>query len=255
MRIFPIVLFGLQVIAAIYGIYNEIAPASFPLKNLPSGMGWGLMVISATMAFTLAAVEKERNDRATERKAGDSWDRIAHRLSVYLPTHEREFYSLWVAQISTAQNNIDVTHLGPAPPNLSHGKDEGKYFGDMKKIYKASKAQIRRVERLTPQKLPWINKLIEDFRGMPNFSLKVYEDPIKDEMPAAMSVSRIDDRYAWIVAIAEHESTSNYRDLLIMGKDGVDLIRRYFQDRLWNRSITVIDHGVVNENWQREITT
>lgn len=249
------ILFVLQVASAIYGIYNEVAAfyPSLPLKLLPQGMGLALVLISATMSFTLAAVEKERNDRVSERKAKEIWDHVANRLTVYVPTHEREFYSLWHAQISSAQNNIDVTHLGPVPPKNRHGKEETRYFEDMKRIYKTSTAQIRRVERLTTGKLPWIAKLIVDFRGVENFSLRVYKDPITDEMPAAMSVSRIDDKYAWIVAIAEQESTANYRDILITGKDGVELFSRYFQDRLWNRSIVVINHGIVDEDWQQKI--
>lgn len=244
-------IFALQIVAGVYGVYNEVTPQDWWLHKLPIGMGWGLAIISATMAFTLATVEKERAERAADRKGMESWDRVANRLSVYVPTHEREFYSLWQSQVSTAQNNIDVTHLGPNPPKMSHGREEAKYFTDLKRIYKASQAQVRRVERLTDSKMPWIRKLIQDFENVPNFSLRLYKDPIQDEMPAAMSVSRVDDRYAWIVAIAEHESTGNYRDVLIMGKDGVELIRRYFYDRLWDRGIVVIDHGKVIADWEK----
>lgn len=247
------ILIALQISAAIYGVYNELAPSGWPFKYLPPGMGLALVIISATMAFTLVVVEKERTNRDSDRKGGEAWDHLANRLSIYLPTHEREFYSLWQVQVSTAQNNIDVTHLGPVPPRIRHGEEENAYFSDLKRIYKASRAEIRRVERFTDKKLPWIEKLIDDFQGVSNFSLRVYKDPIKDEMPAAMSVSRIDDRYAWIVAIAEQQSTSNYRDLLIMGKDGVDLIRRYFQDRLWNRAIIVMEHGVERKDWRQKI--
>jgi len=254
MKLFTYLIFIGQCIAIAYGIYSELAPEDWPLRKLPNGMGWSLTIISTTMTFTLAVVEKERRDRATEMKAGEIWDRLAQELSIYLPSHERDFYSLWAAQITTAQNNIDVTHLGPKPPQIRHGKEESKYFNDMKKLYRESRAQIRRIERLTPEKIPWIKKLVADFGGANNFSLRVYRDPIKDEMPAAMSVCRIDDRYAWIVAMAEQESTSNYRDLLIMGKEGVDLIRLYFQARLWNRSVPIIDHGVVKDGWERELS-
>lgn len=252
MRVLSIAILILELAAIVYGIYNELVPPGYPLRKLPPGMGWSLTLIAATMAFTLLVVERERQERERERQERNLWDRLAARLSFCLPTHERDFYSLWAAQITTAQNNIDVTHLGPEPPRNRHGREEVKYFREMKKLYKESKAQIRRVERLTVDKLEWIKKLVEDFRGVPNFSLRAYHDPSEFEMPMALSVCRIDDRYAWIVAAAEHESTANYRDLLIAGKDTVDLVRRYFHDRLWERGLKIIDHGVVNEGWEAE---
>jgi hypothetical protein len=253
MRLFSILIMIGQVLGVAYGMYSELAPPDWPLRRLPDGMGYSLSIISATMLFTLCIVEKERQDRAAEKKTGELWDKVAQGLSVCFPSHERDFYSLWAAQIATAQNNIDVTHLGPRPPQNRHGNEESKYFSDMKKLYMESSAQIRRVERLTPDKISWIQKLVKDFEGVSNFSLGVYRDPFEGEMPAALSVCRIDDRYAWIVAMAEHESTANYRDLLITGREGVDMVRRYFQDRLWNRSIVILDHGSAKEGWEEEL--
>lgn len=252
MRPIAKILFIGQLLAVAYGVYNEIAPGTLPLVKLPSGMGLALALIGATMAVTLASVEKENADRAIERKANEVWAICSDRLAMVMPSHEREFYSLWPAQMATAQHNVDVTHLGPKPPQHRHGKEEKHYFQDLKRSVKSCAAQVRRVERLTTEKLVWIRGLVKDLEGIANFSLRAYLDPLPDEMPAALSVCRVDERYAWIVAIAEHESTTSFRDLMLTGAS-VQLVAKYFQERLWRRSIPIIDHGVATAGWETRI--
>jgi hypothetical protein len=249
------IIFVSQILAAGYGAYAEFMPRSLQFRPLPAGMGLGVTLIAATMAVTLAVVQRERRDQRAERTKRSSWDVLSERLSASAPFHEREFYSLWAEQMTNAQNNVDVTHLGPRPPQNQHGRVERKYFQDLRRLCKESRAQIRRVERLTPEKVPWIRQLVSELSGLNNFSLRVYRDPSPDEMPFALSVCRVDDRYAWLVAIAEHQSTSSFRDLLVTGHDSVDLIRRYFQERLWNRSAEIIDRGQLKPDWEKELGT
>src|SRR5258705_13304742 len=150
MRRLATVLIILTVISGFYGIYNEFATEEWPFRTIPKGTALGLALTSFTMMFTLLVVEKERSDRLNERKSlQELIDQLAPRLSIALPSHERHFYALWSAQLLTAQNNVDVTHLGPRPPQHRHGEPEREYFENLRGIYSNSRASIRRVERLT----------------------------------------------------------------------------------------------------------
>lgn len=245
----------LNVLAALFGVYNELTPTTFPLRRLEPGMGLAVAIISLTMLFTLEEVERQRTARATEQRAGSVWTTVIGRLATYLPAHEREFYSLWPAQMATARDNVDITHLGPKAPRASSGEEERKYFADLRASVASTPANVRRVERVTPDKLVWIRALVKQLGGQLNFSLRAYLDPSDAEMPQAMSVCRVDDRFAWIVALAEQESTSGHRDLLITGSNGVEMIAQYFNERLWDRSIWVMEHGREVTGWEANLST
>lgn len=246
-------IFVMQCLAALYGVYSEVVPEDFPLTYLPAGMGGAITLISTTMALAILVIKQEREARLRQHPTSEIWRTLCSRVAMVVPTHERSFYQLWRTQVQTAVNNVDVTHLGRRPPQMNHGRSEKAHFADLRSCYRASKAQIRRVERLTKEKLCWIEQLVSDFKGLGNVSLALYADPSDGDMPAALSVCRVDDTYGWIIAMAEHESTSKYRDLMLTGAEGIDLIRRYFQERLWNRSIVILDHGEEAPDWKNKL--
>ncbi|KAB2967329.1 hypothetical protein [Zoogloea sp.] len=252
MKLYSLLLFFSQAAVVLYGLYIELAPADFP-KNLPPGMGLSLALIGATMSLVLLYAEREREQRQKQMDDGALFRQISNGLSACLTVHEREFYAIWPEQVRRATNNVDITHLGLLPPRVKNSPAESDYFSDLKKIYKSSRATIRRVERYSSGKKDWINKLAKEFEGVANVSLAVYQDPFDTPMPAAMSVCRIDDRYAWLIAVAEHESTGNVRDLMLTGKESVDLVRRYFQERLWSNGIVVLDRGKLCVDWEKRL--
>ena len=133
-------------------------------------------------------------------------------------------------------------------PPTAHHVSESDYFKNFKKIVKSTKAHVRRTERITNGKLGWIQQMAAQMRGVKNFSLALYKDPIGDEeTPSAMSVCRIDNTVAWLIALAEHQATTDSRDIMITDPESIDLISRYYQKRIWERSAVVIEFGIVNE--------
>lgn len=252
MKIYSLLLFFVQAVAIFYGLYNEFAPADFP-KNLPPGMGLSIALIGGTMSLVLLYAEREREGRQKQMDDGATFRQISNRLAACVTVHEREFYALWPEQVKRALNNVDITHLGLQPPRVRNSQAESDYFSDLRRISKSTNATIRRVERYSKDKKDWIDRLAKEFSGLPNVSLAVYQDPFDTPMPAAMSVCRIDDRYAWLIAVAEHDSTGNYRDLMLTGKESVDLIKRYFQERLWSRSVVVVERGKICSDWETKI--
>ena len=253
MKVWSFIIFLLQVLAGAYGLLSEFAPADWSIPRLPPGGGLTLALVAATMAFTLAVVDQERRDREEAKQRGAVGSAAVERLTAALAAHEREFFALWPTQVASALNNVDVTHLGPRPPQAKHGAEESQYFADFKKMVKGTKAEVRRVERLTFEKVGWLKTLVEQLGKQPNFSLRGYLDPSQEDLPFALSVSRVDLRVAWIVAMAEHTSTVNYRDLMITGADAVQLVAHYFNVRLWDRGIKIIERGEVVPNWEEEV--
>lgn len=250
-----ILILWVEIAAAIYGLYCEVSKifwSTNPTAILPQGMGLAITLIAITM---ITAIKQINELSGTKQRLNDSIKNImavCSSGSSVFPAHENDFYALWKEQVRNATNNVDVTHLGLLPPN-SISSSEKEYFDQLKSTYSATSARIRRVERWSKEKEIWIDGLIKKFAGVGNFSLAILEDPSENETPFSLSVSRIDSKIAWIVAIAEHSSTSGYRDLMITGEQSVNLFSRYFEERLWKRSIVVMQNGVISQNWKSKL--
>lgn len=238
LRIF--ILIG-EIVGFIYGVYSELAPDDWYFTKLPDGMGLAIALIAMAMIPQLLA---EYSQNETQEKTFLFLEKLCAESGKALAFHESDFYEMWRSQMASAEKNVDVTHLGLKPPSLSHGQMQKDYFENYKKVVKTCPAQVRRVERDTVHKRLWIIDLLKMMNGLKNFSLAIYHDPWEEkEMPAALSVCRIDDKYAWLVAMAEHQSTTEVRDLLITNPQAVALVRAYFQNRLWNGSQVLLEHG------------
>ena len=240
MRSIYIIVLIIESIAITYGIYCEVAPTSWPFQKLPDGMGLAIMLIGVVMA----PIALDRyHDHVAAQKASKVENLLKQSAGKALACHEKEFYHNWIAQFESARDSIDITHLGVRPPN-DFIRSEKEYFKRFKSLVKSSNANIRRVERLTSTKEEWIKKLLDQIEGVKNFSQAVYKDPLGEtENPAAVSVCRIDNSVAWLIALAEHQSTIGVRDLMITDPESVGLVGRYFQKRLWDRSTVVMSMG------------
>jgi len=234
------ILVFVEILALAFGIYNEIAPKEWPLHTLPDGMGLAIALIA--MAMAPASLELYR-DRVKEDGENSFKQLVSQSQGIATACHERDFYHNWSFQIPQARNTVDITHLGVNSPR-SHHESEVEYFKKFKKLVKSTPAHVRKVERITEGKAKWIRSLVKEMTGVSNFSLALYRDPIGDEeTPASVSVCRIDNTIAWLIALAEHQATIDVRDIMITDPKSVELISRYFQKRIWERSVSVIASG------------
>jgi hypothetical protein len=243
----------IEILAVLFGIYSEVAPANWPLNTLPQGMGAAIALVSAPMALAVIAIQEERSKRAQEKEFMNSLSRVWGRSSTALPTSEKEFYAIWREQCRVATVGIDVTNLSPRSPRDATAGSEGAYFSELVATYRGTSAKVRRVERLNADRKAWLRRLVQECNGLTHVSIAVYRSTSDAEALPPVSVCRIDDRYAWLVALAEHEATTTYRDVLITGPDCADLLRRYFEDRLWKASELVLDRGVVRDEAFRRL--
>lgn len=169
---------------------------------------------------------------------------------------EEQFYATLKVLIASSKDNIDLSHMSLQPPVQKSGSLQESYYKSLKSIAKKSNSHIRRVERLSKEKIQWIEGLIKDFSKISNFSLFIYKDPSlelqKSEMSALLSVQRVDSEHTFIVALNEHSSISRPRDIYFRSKMLTDYFVKYYQDRIIKHSECIIDNGIFNEpKWQQ----
>ena len=183
-QIFLTVVIGAQLIVAVYGIFDHVAPPEIKrLITLPKGIAIALAVISFSMAALSAHAVLESMARTKESEiARQQSEELVKAAQLCSAVHESEYFITWPAQFKSAKYKVDITHLARNPPYLGKHTSEGEYFRDFKGLVKGSPAQVRRVERLTVEKIEWIEKLIAGLKGANNFSLAIFDDPFPGEM-------------------------------------------------------------------------
>jgi hypothetical protein len=174
------------------------------------------------------------------------------RIELY---HEEEFYSFFKYMIKNAKNNVDITHLSLESPINSNKPEQKKYYSEFVKTVKNKpKVIFRRVERVSAEKIPWIEKLLNDFSGVTNFSLYCLVEPIESrnlELSDLISIQRVDNEHTFIVALLEHTSTTGARDIYFRDKSITEFFREYYQKRLIQKSKPIITNGRPNiANWE-----
>jgi hypothetical protein len=168
--------------------------------------------------------------------------------------HEEEFYSKFKSLINFSTQNIDITNLSLDNPLKTIGDEQHNYYKEFIQIIKQKKnVKCRRVERISVQKIEWIDSLINDFRNVNNFSLYCInetEESRKKELIDLLSVQRIDDQHTMIVALLEHDSTGGKRDIYIRDSGVTHFFIDYYNKKLIARSTPIIKNGKINtDSW------
>ncbi len=201
-----------------------------------------VMLLGLYVAFSDSWSKLELSDCVAD------WTRTLAGVNRVDVLHEDEFYADFENKIASAQHNVDICHFGKLPPTKRPSSPEEDYYDRFHKAVKNSPAAFRRLERITPEKIEWIERLIKGFKGVKNFSLAcLHDEDTESDQILPVSVQRIDQTKVYLVALGEHYSTTGHRDIFINSKEVADLIGRYFEGRLWRRSIRIIDRGAFDE--------
>jgi hypothetical protein len=166
---------------------------------------------------------------------------------------DRNFYTRFGAEIGKAHVGVAMTHLDTHPPNRPPKTDAATYYASLRKVVRSSpEVRFRRAERASAQKREWLEELVSNFRGIPNFSLAVLLEPSGKRRLATVSVQLIDDLHAVLVAVAEHDSYSGPRDAWITDRDAASLWKEYYEANIWGPSVKVIENGqLVQSEWNK----
>jgi len=174
-------------------------------------------------------------------------DSFLNSVSSVKTIHQDEFYRLFGTSIRSAKNSVAIAHLDTHPPALV-GTTEPSYYKELASQMKSRPyVRFRRVERLTAEKIPWIGKLIQEYRGLKNVSLGCIDLGTAPRKPPHVSVQLIDDYLTFLVAVAAHYPHSGNRDVIIQDKAANTIWVSYYDTTLWNGSIKLIENGDVNE--------
>ena len=175
-------------------------------------------------------------------------------LRLYSPLNvrelrESEFYKDFLGQCVRANHYVNICYFSPRPPAVGGSKERVDYYERIASVMKRNpNTRFRRLIRDTPANRKWALQLIEELRGTHNCYIGMLTDYDNEvEMGRALSVQLVDDRIAWLVAIAEHGGPGLYRDVAIENPEVASMLNKYFE-RLWKLSRIVFEPGMNQEN-------
>lgn len=216
------------------------------------GLNWAWCVFSIQLTAAIGyMVLSDYLSKADIDSAMSEWSKTLREVGLLRSIQEAEFYPAFLQEIKTAQKNVDICHFARKPPKRSRDYEKS-YYKALPDVIKNSRASCRRLERITKDKLPWIEEIIDTYKGVNNFSLRCLFDDEKSEQILPVSVQRIDDHKVYLVALAEHYATHGPRDIAITSPELTRLFTQYFNERLWDKAVLVMENGNLDENeWKK----
>ncbi|HEY1800309.1 MAG TPA: hypothetical protein VGG46_05175 [Terriglobales bacterium] len=209
---------------------------------LASSLGIQLLLLTASITLILL---KESHDAAERLSA----IRAAIPGATVKPLKDYEFYSDFRNAAEEAEHSVWIAYLAPYPPSDVASRDRKKYDIEILDLMKRrTKVNFRRLIRHTEKNVPWAAELVTELKGRPNVDIAVLTcDLASDhEMPLALSVQVVDNDQVWIVATGSHQTKQNFRDVYIKDASVAAAMIQYY-DRIWEKSVMVLDHGRVTD--------
>jgi hypothetical protein len=216
------------------------------------GINWAWCVFSIQLTAAIGyMVLSDYLSKADIDTAMEEWSKTLKEVGLLRSIQEAEFYPTFLQEIKTAQKNVDICHFARKPPERARDYEK-LYYRELPNTIKNSRASCRRLERITKEKLPWIEEIIDTYKGVDNFSLRGLVDDDKSDQILPVSVQRIDDHKVYLVALAEHYATHGPRDISITSPELTLLFTQYFNERLWEKAVPLMSNGNLDENeWKK----
>lgn len=192
-----------------------------------------------------------------QQQGNESSRRLKELLQEYTPLQvrrlkESEFYKEFLGHCISAKHYVKICYFAPVPPDQGAPDARKKYYRRLLSVMKSNPdAMFRRILRDTKANRVWAEEMIRHLAKATNFSIALLKDiDAEKEMPLALSVQIIDERYAWLVAVSEHSDSPLYRDVAVENEILVEVLDKYF-DRLWSLSTVVFKPGYTLEQTQQ----
>jgi hypothetical protein len=142
-----------------------------------------------------------------------------------------------------ARSRIYTSYMGETPPTGTTVRSKKLYFELMTKLPKRNAHVIcRRMIAGTSANAPWISSLVEEYRGVRNVSIAVYEPPAR--FPS-LSMLFFDDDSLYIVNVASRPP-GQYRDIKIFSRDVANIMDALYE-RMWLAATVLLDAGIPRE--------
>jgi hypothetical protein len=206
----------------------------------------GIELIFLTAALSLILL-KESSD--TERRLGDI--RAVIPGATVNALTEYDFYRQFRAAAEQSRNSVSIAYFAPYPPDDVTSKDRKKYDEEIIGLMKRNaKVNFRRLIRDSKKNRPWIIDLVDNLKGRGNVNVAVLTCDLSSEeheMPLSLSVQIVDQDKVWIVAAGSHQTEGEFRDVYIENGTVAATLTDYY-DRLWSKSVLLLDHGRITED-------
>lgn len=214
-----------------------------------------------TLQFSLIALYLAVSSEANRQTLSQELAATRAQLSALVPhlNHnvrsltDQAFYLEFRDDIMHARSSVDITHLDIQPPNYSSLKKSQmkSYYDDFVALVKSKpQTRFRRVERISTEKRQWLEHLVESLADCPNFSLTCVEYPGAERLSPAISVQIVDGHKAYLVALKGHVDAHGPRDICITDPESSRLCLEYYNQRLWNTGLPILESGHLNVmNW------
>ena len=169
---------------------------------------------------------------------------------------EEQFYNHFLSAAKEAQNSVLIAYLATYPPTDIQYRYRSRYYKAMVGLMKQrTNVHFQRVIRASASNEHWVAELLRDLRNRPTSDVALLNRDLPDEfeMPLALSVQVVDDRFVWIVASSSHEDRQGVRDLFIESTELAAVMRGYYE-RIWTLSTLLLDHGRLTERGEQLLT-
>jgi len=225
-------------------IWHREDPTRF-YGTLATFVGIQFTILTAALGLLALNVSNEVNTRIAGLEL-----KLPHTIVKRL--RDSQFYTEFRAAVESAQHSVRICYFAPYPPSEVAYDDRRKYYREILDLMKKKRdVAFKRIIRHSPANEVWIADLLRELEGRPNNDLAVLraDIPVDNVMPLSLSVQVVDEDKTWLVAIHTHEREGEFRDIYVENPDVALGITGYF-DRLWAKSVTVLDHGRITPEGQ-----
>ncbi|QDV34873.1 hypothetical protein ElP_27700 [Tautonia plasticadhaerens] len=162
-----------------------------------------------------------------------------------------DFYREFYHAASKAKHVVNISYLAPDPPGKHDHQYKKDYYKNLQTlICRNSKVTFRRIIRRTDENYAWACELLREFEGRANASIALINESDSTANPAALSVQVIDSRFAWFVAVKDHDQYGDWRDIFVENEQLAEAMGIYYE-RLWDRSDELLRCGKLTAEGRR----
>lgn len=219
------------------GVWRASSPQDF-YNALAVFTGVQLLLLTTGVTLILLKASQDQNDSFADMQS-------ALPLTIVKKLTGTAFYNHFRSAVEDADHSVRIAYLAPYPPADVPYRNRNKYYQEILELMKKrTEISFRRLIRGSEKNKLWVADLLQELRGRPNVDISwlTKDLPENIEMPLAMSVQVVDGNKTWMVALGEHETKQDYRDIYIENADVTKGMSDYV-DRIWSVSEKLLDRG------------
>lgn len=228
-----------------FAVLSVVLPLGLWVISTAAGGSPSALVIGAA---TLTLIGLTALDYRFSKHRGEMEEALKSQPLVR-PIFMDAFHEEFQQAIKRADHRADICFFDNESPLESHREPKKTYYERQQKMVQGNPdVRFRRLIRGLPSTQDWIERMVQEMEGSPNFSLACIldEEPKTRSLPH-ISVQLVDQHETFFVAVGQQTEGWHPRDLYIRSED-VNTQWTTYYDHLWeDRAITVLENGKIRE--------